>query len=975
MRHAEGGGQMRQFIALAAVSMAALAIANPAFGQAPAAAQGDNEAQADGDVPAAAIIVTGSRIARSDYTSASPIITTSETMLQNTGAINIEGALNQSPQFTPAQGATTNALRGGGRATLNLRGLGEQRNLVLLNGRRLPVSNELNVVDVNILPNIMIGNVEVITGGASAVYGSDAMSGVVNFKTRPNFEGLLIDAQYGASMEGDAGQYSISSVMGGEFSEGRGHATLSFGMSDRKEVKGSAREFYKFGVPSGNLGTGDARWTGNLPSQAAVNSVFAKYGFAAGTVARASNIGFNDDGTLFAVLGGINAKLSPDLYGLNGANLAQYTAAHNTIIVPQRRYNIFADMDYEITPGITAYMQGMYAHSFASMATGYTLTLPTVTVPVTNPFIPADLRVLIASRANPNAPIIFGKRFEQAPPRYIDQQFETFQILGGLRGNLGESFNWDIYASRDQTINNENLTVGFRQSRLQALLNAADGGASICAGGYNIFGNAPISAECLSYISTSVKSVTRVDQTIVEANVGGKLLRLPAGDLRVSVTATHRENGYDFSPDALLVPAGPRDTANDILATGSSRPTVGATTVNEIGIELLVPLLADTRFAESLNLSLGGRYSRQNVTGGVWTYKAELDWRPVSALLIRGGYERATRSPNIGELFSAFTRNASQLGFAPTAGDPCDISFVGRTAQIRQLCLDTGVPASVIDNFAFGSSAIGANVTGNIAVKPETADTFTIGAVLSPKFSSLLVRSLALSVDYYNINIKDAIGTIPGNTTVNKCYNLDGSNPTYSANNVFCQGIVRFSDSGLISDVFTPYLNVGGFRTSGIDVQLDSTVDLDAIGLSGRLALSSVINWLDKFEVQTLPGSPYQDFAGTIGTRALPRWRATSSLAYSNGPATIGVRWRHIGGMQHETVVTRPSSPALSTPSYDNFDINARVTVNEKLELRAGITNVFDTDPRVVGGVAGSTNAGLYDVVGRAFFVGARTTF
>lgn len=967
---------MIKFRSVMAASATALMWASAAFAQeAGPAIDGASDAE---EKPAPEIVVTGSRIARRDFVSASPIVTTSEQAIQNTGLINLEGAINQLPQFVPAQGASTNALQGGGRATLNLRGLGEQRNLVLLNGRRLPVSNALNVVDINILPNAAIGNVEVISGGASAVYGSDAMSGVVNFKTRTNFSGLQIDGQTGTSFEGGATQSSISLMAGSKFADGRGHAMFTFGVTDRKELVGSARDFYSQGVASGNLASGLVNWSGNAPSQAAMNALFARYGFAAGTVGRTSNVGFNNGNTLFAINGGANLQLPSGQYGLVANTVSQFTAQDNTIVVPQRRYNMFAQLDYELTPDVTVYMQGLYSNSFSTMATGYTLTLPSVTIPVTNPFIPADLATLLASRTNRTAPMVFQKRFEEAGKRYIDEQFDTFQILVGAKGQIGNGWTWDIYASHDQTTNNERLTVGVRQSRIQALLDAPDGGRSICEGGYNPFGisaSANISPACLAYIRTEVKNLTKVDQDVIEATLGGGLFQLPAGEVRFSLTGTHRENGYSYSPDSLLVPVSLTSTTNDVFATGSSRPTTGATNVSEVGMELLVPLLKDTTFAQSLNLSLGYRYSSYNITGGVSTFKAEVDWKPINSLLIRGGYERATRAPNIGELFSALTRSASQLGFAPGAGDPCDNRFIGRTAQVRTLCLATGISPALIDSFVFGSSAVGANVNGNLALKPETADTFTLGTVWSPRFSSPLFRRLSLSVDYYNIKIANAIGTVPGNTTVNKCYNLDGSNPTYDPANQFCQVIRREPSTGLITDVFTPFLNIGGFKTSGIDFQLDWAADLDGLGLSGELSLSSVVNYLNKFEIMTLPGTPFQDFAGTIGALPLPRWRSNTTLAYSNGPATIGMRWRHLANMAHETAVTRPASPAEPSPAYNIFDLNARVAVSKAIELRGGINNLFDKEPPLLAGVPGATNPGLYDVVGRSFFIGARFTF
>src|ERR687897_1176270 len=254
------------------------------------------------------IVVTGSRIARPDYSSTSPIVTFGQEQITQTGTVNIENALNQLPQFVQGQTQSTiGAVALAGRASLNLRGLGETRNLVLLDGRRLPLSNANAVVDVNLIPQFILGGVETITGGASAVYGSDAMSGVVNFKSRDHFEGIQLDVRSGISDQGDAKTADYGITAGFEISEGRGNVLLSAGYTDRDVLWGSDREFFQLGVLSSFIGQGTyIPAPTNLPQQGVVNAVFGNYGVAPGAMLNSRSVGFNDNGTLFGQIGAIN---------------------------------------------------------------------------------------------------------------------------------------------------------------------------------------------------------------------------------------------------------------------------------------------------------------------------------------------------------------------------------------------------------------------------------------------------------------------------------------------------------------------------------------------------------------------------------------------------------------------------------------------------------------------------------------------
>lgn len=982
-----GNGKLHPVFAAAGSSILALS----AVARAPAAlgdqAQPPAPDSSDAAEPLEQILVTGSRIARPDYVATSPIVSLGEDAIAKSGTVNIESTLNQLPQFVQGQTASTvGAVALPGRATLNLRGLGETRNLVLLDGRRLPLSSSFAVVDVNLIPQSILSGVETISGGASAVYGSDAMSGVVNFKTRDFFEGVQVDVRSGFTEAGGAGTLDAAFTGGFSIADNRGRVLLSAGYTDRDLLMGSERDFYQLGVLSSFIGTGTfVPSATNLPTQAAMNSVFAGYGVAPGAVLNSRTIGFNDNGSVFSQIGATNYQgPTTEFFSTTGGIVRQPVTYQEFVVNPLERKSFFGKFDYKLTDTVSSYVQFLYNKTEATGQVGWSPTLFVVpVVPATNPFIPNDLATILASRPDPNAPFTVNHRFMGFDFREFPTTFTTAQYIAGLRGSLPfKDWSWDIYGSYDSTDMVETQDKALLLSRMSALLFAADGGASICAGGFNPFGlqNANgISDACRDYIQTETHDFTQLSQNVVEANLTGSLFTIPAGDVKFSLTLGYRDNSYELDPD-------PAREGNDIIGTLGTSPTQGEVSVKEAAVELLVPILRDVRFAEALDLNLGLRSSDYDISGRHETYKIDGIWKPVSTLMFRGGYERAIRAPNIGELFSAAQSAQAQIGSPPGQGDPCDVRSAARTganaAQLRALCIATGVPAQIVDSYQYTTVAIGTLVSGSTLLTPEKADTYTAGAVFRPVFQRPLFSEVSLSVDYYDIDITNVINIVSGVTAMNKCYNLDGTNPTYSATDTFCQLVGRDGTGG-IRTVLTPYLNLGGLSTKGVDLQVDWRFPLSAVGLSesaGSLDVNVLANFTEAYEVQLLPGSAVQEFAGTIdGTQnggiPLPDWKTLVTLTYTLGRFDGGIRWRHLPEMDDVTAVTRPSSPAPGVPSYDLFDLNVGFRLTDALLVRGGVTNLLDEDPPIVAGTIGQTQPGTYDILGRSYFVGVQAKF
>jgi outer membrane receptor protein involved in Fe transport len=524
-------------------------------------------------------------------------------------------------------------------------------------------------------------------------------------------------------------------------------------------------------------------------------------------------------------------------------------------------------------------------------------------------------------------------------------------------------------------------------SHVQTLLNAPDGGNSICAGGYNPFGSAnTVSAACRAYLTTNAISSQAMRQDVAEGSLNGTAGHLPAGDLHFSLTATWRRDSYSALPDCHNRPSadagcagiGPADIASSVAEYPV--PTVSQK-VGEIAGEVLVPLLRDAPFAKSLNLDLGGRWSHYAQYGTNWTWRGEATWKPVSALMFRGGYERAVRVPSFAEAAIPITGSVASM----TMPDPCSITSPATRAvsQITALCLSQMSPLAYA-HYIQTSPAINAPIQGNTALNPEQADTYTLGAVLRPNWPAPAFSHLSLSVDYYAIHIANAIGLYPlAQNALADCFNLDAahSNPTYSPASPFCQLIGR-NGTGSINSIVQPYVNLGAIRTQGIDITLQWEADLGEH--AGSIGIDSHFTRLLSYTVQSVPGGPLQDWAGTLGAGLLyspatsgstapqPRWRGLTNLHYRQNGSEVSLRWRFISGMNDPNAIPGFSPPG--TPDYSLFDLAAQLAINDGVMLRAGINNLFDRQPPTIT-YPGMTLGSVYDTVGRSYFVGIRASY
>jgi outer membrane receptor protein involved in Fe transport len=945
--------------------VSAAAFASPAFAQQPTdAEQAQTTVGADGsDAGPGEIVVTGSRIARPELEAATPVQVISSAAIEQQGSPNIADILNELPAVGTGTGRTNTNFStiANGVSTINLRNLGTQRTLVLQNGRRIVAGiGGTSAVDVNNIPVDLLERVELITGGASAVYGSEAVSGVVNFILKNDFEGIRVRAQAGVTDEGDNPRQLVGVTAGMNFMDDRGNITLS-GQYDRDQgLRSRNRAISRNDVPFRSSFTPQGR-------------------FFAG----ASNFTYNADNVL--QLGFVN--------GVNGFN----RNAERFIAVPLERYLANGLAHFDFTESITFFAEGSYAKAKSrSRLEPYAFDnsdaqLPDGTIlpglSIDNPFVPTVIRN--AAIAAGETTIGFTKRFNGIFDRSNRADREFYRIVAGFRGNFLQDWNWEAYYNRSQTQESTSSETGLRDRLYYALdvvnLNgqpACRDAAARAAGcrPFNVFGFNSVSPEAAAYVTNNGQLSTydsTVRQEVFAANVSGSLFTLPGGELGVAAGIEHRkERSEELYDDA---------TQSGNTLSNALTDTVGAYNVTEVYGEVVVPILSDRPFFDYLGLEAAARYSDYSTVGGVWSYKIGGDWAPTKDIRFRAVYARATRAPNIGELFAG----ASQT-FPSGLTDPCEgvtatssrpnDAYCRTIPGIAQQIATKG--QFVYDNNADRQSIEGEN-SGNLNLGEETAKTLTAGVVLTPRF----VPNLSLTVDYFQIKIKNAITLVPRQVTIDECVASAGTSELCNLIVREQVGTPRPRTPGTVFQVNSFPVNAASIETRGIDVGARYTTRL---GADSRIDLTAQYTYLDKLTLQPLAGLPVENNRGQLsGDGRLGagfKHRANASATFTTGPFSFNWRTVYLSDIK-DTLGPDVDSPlGDETNSIDDYwyhDIQARFTVGDqkRLEFYLGVDNLFDKKPPVINqngasNITGTeTAADTYDPFGRNFYAGVSIKF
>lgn len=875
------------------------------------------------------VVTAASRIARSGFTAPTPVTIISGEDLKARAQNNLADTLNEMPTFagstTPSTTANSSLLTGGNY--LNLRGLGTSRTLLLVNGRRhVPTDLSGASVDLNVIPTGLVDRVEVITGGASAAWGSDAVAGVVNLILKNKLDGFLGEVQAGRSERGDNNEVRTTLSWGSTFAEGRGDLILSgeYSKSD--------------GVPHQT----DRAWTKEYgiitnSSYAPGNGQFRQLIVPNAHLAVLSPGGLIIAGPLRGTQFLSGGVVAPFTYGTSvgtlmsggdGVNLGSTLPLKS----PLTRGNFYLSGHYDFTSTLKGFVEASYARSHSINDLVPTYSTGTV-IRVDNAYLPASVRAQMVARNLPA--IVLGRVDYDLPLMRPESDQTTQRIVLGLEGKL-QDWSWNASYQRGrseyESVLHGNRIVANYALATDAVLNAS--GEVICRSTLtnpingcvpmNVFGQGSPSAASVAYTTADQRLDSRLTEQTAEFGAQGDLFTLPAGKATLAVGALYREDKLKTQVDALSL-------VNAFLI-GNPKPNAGTVKAKEIFGEVVVPLLADLTLVRKLEFNGAARRTDYNISGGVTTWKAGLSYEPVEQLRFRATRSRDIRAPNLSELYTTDLLNFGVIN------DP------GTNQQATARLLTTGNP----------------NLT------PESADTTTFGVVYQPSWAP----GLRASVDVYDIDIKDVISSIGGQATVDQCA---------TGNQALCALISRDA-AGVISEVRLSPVNLAGLSTRGIDIEASYTTDLAKFSpFSGVGSLRVLATYVDEKIIDD--GVTAIDRAGDVGSNhnGVPKWRVNATATYANGPWIAALNGRYIQGGAYDNTYGPYDINDNTIPARAYLNANLRYTVIDSaaahVEVYGGVTNLLDTDPPVNvfnGSQPRTTNYELYDIIGRAYTVGMR---
>ena len=956
-----------------------------------ASAQDSQDSEADETLEE--VLVTGTRIRRADLTATNPVTVVSGEEFALRGFNSAENLLRDLPQTQPA---TTSVANNGnaGIASVDLRGLGAQRTLVLVDGKRMVAFDSNGIVDLNSIPVALIERQEIVTGGASAVYGSDAVSGVVNFILKDDFEGMEFSARFGSSEGGDALEYNANLTVGGNFADGRGNAVINIDYTNRNGLFQSERPF----------------------SVAALDSFAADPNNPFGLVEDGSNT--TTDGVVSGLFN-INGNLVQDAQFDANGNISPYQDPFNFnpfnyLQVPNDRWTVTGLLSYDLNDSAELYGRTTFVNS----------TVDTILAPSGTFGIRFDTNIGDSGFFSPQAQRVLADVTNNAtgvgaPDGLIDGQFDvdgdgvvdagavrnisvrrrtievgtrdstfdntTFQAVAGIRGEFAEGWDYDVFgqlAIVNRTQSQRNDINGTRIQ--QGLLTEVDAnGNVVCVDQsdgcvpVNLFGPGNLSAEAADFIRLNLVNTERTSQRILGGTITGDLesagIKSPFADnaFAVAFGFEYRDEESRTRPDQNLIDGNG-------TGFGATVPIDFGFDVWELYGELYAPIVENKPFAESLAVKAAFRFSDYSTIGSVETFLFGGEWAPISDIRFRGEFQRAVRAPNIFELAAP----VNDSGVTGLSNDPCEGSNPVGNQELTDLCIATGVPAA---NIGFVNSIVSGQVGGifggNMDLQEETADTITIGAVVTPR----AIPGLSVTVDYYDIEIEDAIDGFGGSSqqVIDGCYNV-----FRDPDNQFCQAIIRDPATGSLNagpgvGIFRGNANTALIGVEGVDIGANYIWEEAFFGGSLDFNYNGAIVTSDTFQPSVL--SPVIDCEGRFGNNCenpIPEYRHNLRTTWvsEDNDFSLSVLWRYIGGVEFDNPETPIIFSEIDAENY--FDLTGSYLIKDNINLRFGVNNLLDNQPPIVGSDAGPTidnNAntfpGVYDPIGRFFFTQITLTY
>jgi outer membrane receptor protein involved in Fe transport len=930
------------------------------------------------------IVVTGSRLRRDrDFVEVSPVATVGMDEIQGMGFLTMEQTLNRMPQLKADTTSSTNQY-GGVAMSADLRGLGATRTLVLVDGRRYIPAENSGIADLASIPDMLVESVEIVTGGASAIYGSDAISGAINFRLRDNFQGAEFRYQQGQAQEGDAQTKRADFLLGAGTDDGSSNVTLAVSWSERGTVMGGDRVFSAIPYLTNSEGIYQPFGSGNIPG-----TVFALQPVVFDQIKGLSAPGypgkdlFNSDNSCPGPIQGVRFDEGslpvPYCRPIDQFNYA----ATNYLLRPMERYQIAAIAKHEVNDNVEIYAQAFYNHMGAAYQMAPESTSPTsagqdrgtLILPsaATNPLFNATLRnfwALNAAFFDPDgdgdyAVKSLGRRFEEFGPRHTSFDVDSFLMTSGLRGDFDfgiSNWTWDAFFQYSRNDTNQTTTGLLSKSAITLGLDPvvnADGSVTCrtvirgCVP-VNIFGTDAITDEMATFLQSDRITENQFTRKVVGLHLAGDLLEVPAGTVASAFGVEYRGESIEIQPGEAQMRGDLWGAPGEVIS--------GDYSLMEVFGEARVPLIADRLAVEG-----AVRFADYSTVGQVSTWNINLDMDVNAQLKIRGGYSSAIRAPNLYELL----RPISQ-GFRPVE-DPC-LAMNSPSQAVKDICVLQGVPSAYINTLEDGTRSGYYSITGgNPDLLEEEATTTTLGFVLAPD----MIPGMTMSLDYYSIDLTDTIAQVDGQLLINDCFE------TLVFTDESCQALVRDPNGNLL-EVHASTLNLSDRSVDGMDLSIAYGFD-SLPGWAGNKDATLDIQWFSSWQfensTQVLPTLPTTDcagfYSGTCSTGAIrptPAFRSILRASYSTGPLTISPEVNYVGELAlHES--SRKNENGTQEGLYF-INVNGNWDFSEKVGVYFGVNNLFDKEPPIWGYRAAgdlNVNVHVYDPVGRSFFFGVKT--
>lgn len=946
---AEGGWTRTSAVA----QVSAPAVVQPRVASAPQPESGSSTLEGGEE-----IVVTGSRVERSAVAAASPVTTLSDKRIMSSGVANIGDLLMQTPSISVGEGS-----RNSTQVFLNLRGLGVNRTLTVVDGRRRVSGSAVSsAVDLSIYPSALIDRVEIVTGGASAIYGADAVTGAVNVILKRDFDGLQANGRMGVTGEGGSKDYLASVIGGGHFADGRGSVTLGVAYQRVEPLRALQRSFYRkhgdiiLSANPKNTGPKD----GIFDQIVYTDAVFPAYSYG-GIFALGGKRYVVDQGQLRLARHDAepNGPFGSVAQGGDGYNNADYDFLRRQV----QTVSAIGRLGYDVADDVRLFVDFEYANKRANSPGVGDFDLGSV-IQIDNPFVPQALRDLMIANGAQRITVTRSSRDQGVRNDRIDADVLT--VAGGVEGRFDNGWNYTAFVQHGSYRQNTQTTgrrIAARYAEAIDVISDPVTGKPVCrsataqAAGclpVNILGENQSSAAALNYFKPVLKTFFQQTQDLAGVQLKGDVLQLPAGPVKAAFGGEWRRERLRRQDDALAL-------SGAVLFLTGTQPVDASFEVKEVFGEVVVPVLADQPFFKSLEIEAAARASDYSTIGSTVAWKAGANWAFNDTIRVRGSVARSVRAPNLFELY-----NPGVLGTIGTLQDPCTAALINATANRTANCRAAGVPAGYVDPTIGSTKSL--LTGGNPNLRQEKSTSYTAGFILTPRF----LPGLTWTTDWWRIRINDATSSIDAQTAANSCYDAS------SLDNVYCSLIQRggFDRIGngnahSITLVRQNVINVGRLDASGIDTQIGYT---HALGGAGRLQLLFNGTYLLKNELLGRTNDP-TTLLVEDGEVSNPRFRGTLQINYSQESWSLGAVGRFISAAKADQQASKEFRDRNDASARFYLDLNAGYNISRTVSLFAGVNNVTAANPPLLPEAVQAARSGLYDALGRVFFLGGSMRF